>query len=105
MDSCLDAVTAGCRAYDERIDAICLGPSQYVRYWDFEPPNEGAFLRAWRSYALKDHAFGYFINNLVEAVNPVSVGSNKALWFPGQGKDSFCDGQRFASWKKDDESH
>jgi len=94
----LNDLATRCKVWDERIDALCLGPSKYIQYWDCEPNDERRARQAWHAYALPDTAFGYLINNIVEAVTPHSVGTNRGLWFPIEGKEVFIEGHRAAAW-------
>lgn len=68
------------------VHCICLGDSKFIKYWNLNPDNERQLLDSWYAYHLERMAPGYFIHNMIQAISPESVDSNKSLWFPAEGK-------------------
>jgi hypothetical protein len=83
----LKRVTAG--NPDRVVNHICLGYSLFFRFWKRDPDqvqDQGQYNR-WHSYEMHGLNAGYFINNVIGSVAGSSVGLNRTLWFPREGKE------------------
>lgn len=80
------------------IDFATLGISKFIKYWEFDPKDHRKLYHNWHSYQLDEMAPGYFIHNVVDALNPDSVFQNNEVWFPLQGKEPYKDGTIKANW-------
>jgi hypothetical protein len=81
-----------------QIDGVCLGTDLFIRYWETTPPPPPMRMYArWRAYELQDEAQGYFLHNVIEAIDPHSVDANSAIWYPAGGKEDRCVGE--AKWR------
>jgi len=69
------------------VDYACLGCSLFSSYWWLKPNEDRNVYERWHAYWLKNHAAGYFIVNLIEAVAEDSVVRNKDMWYPSEGKE------------------
>jgi len=86
----LDAIREASPQERNRIDLASLGRRRFIRYWHLDP-SERHFYQGWHSYNLPEIAPGYFVHNIVDAINPESVLRNNDVWFPGGGKEAFKD--------------
>jgi len=98
LDILQDATAGPWRRHNSRkrvVNHVALGPSHFFRFWESEPVRRGPDLQYdhWHAYRLEHRAFGYFINNAVEAVS-LSATVNAELWFPRDGKESGLQARR-----------
>lgn len=75
-----------------------LGRDRFIRYWELDPLNGRRFYESWHSYRFDNLSHGYFVHNVVDAVSPQSVFSNRQVWFPDGGKEPFRDGAIRSQW-------
>jgi hypothetical protein len=94
----LEAVSHSAETWDDRLDFASIGRCRFIRYWHLDPQDERHFYEGWHSYALPDTAPGFFIHNVIDAVSPQSVFSNKEVWFPHGNKEVFFDGSILGRW-------
>jgi hypothetical protein len=95
----LRAVRDTAERWNNRLDFASIGRSRFIRYWHFDPYNSHQVYEGWHSYALPDTAPGYFIHNVVDAISPQSVFSNREVWFPADSKEVYVDGERRGRWR------
>ena len=95
----LRAVAEAAPRWECRLDFVCLGNSRFLRYWHFNPENTKRMYEGWRFYTLPNRAPGYFVHNVIDAISPESVFSNKDVWFPRESKEPRCDGEVLGSWR------
>lgn len=95
-DFVLDALTqANGRFGDYEISALSFGDSQFYRFWRFEPGHpSGSLHESWHAYELPALAPGYFIHNVVEHLYPRAVERAEDIWYPVDGKEMRCIGQK-----------
>lgn len=87
---------------NQRIDFAAVGNSIFIRYWEFDPLDVArGMYEFWHSYDLLDLAAGYFIHNVIDAISPESVFSNREVWFPEGGKEPYRTGRIQAAWAQD----
>jgi hypothetical protein len=87
-DVVLQCLQNKCNHETKIVDLINLGCSTFVRWWKFSPYGGNTHYERWHSYRLENMSAGYFISNVIDFINPESVGSNSWLWFPEEGKES-----------------
>lgn len=66
------------------VDLICLGDNHFIRW---EADSSDSLSGMWKAYKFHRRAPGYFLHNIVEVISPHSVGKNKRVWFPPEGKE------------------
>ena len=92
--SVLEELREICLERRQVVDLLCLGDSNFIRYWQHNPFERGNQLyEKWHSYVLDDMAYGYFIHNVLLTLNPTKL--RESLWFPEQSKEIHKDGDIF----------
>jgi hypothetical protein len=77
------------------VDILCLGKSNFVKYWHSTPESDNAVYEKWHSYVLKNMAYGYFIHNILTHLSPTVI--QESFWFPEKSKEIAKDGEMFRS--------
>ena len=98
IDRYLQAVVDSCSTWNRRLDFVCIGQSYFLRYWNEDPETGRRMIQSWHSYDLPEMAVGYFVNNVVDAVVPHSVGPNQFVWFPHESKEVRRTGVQPGQW-------
>jgi hypothetical protein len=75
------------------IDLICLGNSQFVKWWAHNPNHNGGAYKKWHSYKLPKLAPGYFIHNVLMHMSTERYWVNQDMWFPSESKEFRKDGE------------
>jgi hypothetical protein len=81
-----------------RLNCICLGDSNFFRFWENNPPGrplqgQRKIPNVWRAYKVDEMSPAYFLHNVFEHLCPESVLTNNSLWFPSEGKEQFKIGE------------
>jgi len=94
----LQAVVESCSNWNRRLDFASIGQSYFLRYWNEDPETGRQMIQSWHSYDLPQMSVGYFVNNVVDAVAPHSVGRNRFVWFPHESKEVRRTGVQAGQW-------
>lgn len=79
------------------VHCVALGEDLFTRYWHCPPETPRRPNELWRSYRLPGIAPAYFIHNIIERLCERSVLDNGSVWFPREGKERSCLGERFVT--------
>jgi hypothetical protein len=94
----LEAVVESCSNWNRRVDFASIGQSYFLKYWNEDPETGQHMIQSWHSYDLPQMSVGYFVNNVVDAVAPHSVGRNRFVWFPHETKEVRRSGVQPGQW-------
>lgn len=72
-------------------DILCLGASNFIKFWHHNPIRRNEKYEKWHSYKLENMAYGYFIHNILVDLSPKII--EDYLWFPENGKEISKDGE------------
>jgi len=90
----LDQLRKFCRSRKQVADILCLGESQFIKYWHHNPQGGNGLYEKWHSYRLEKMAYGYFIHNILIHLSTII---QESLWFPEHSKEISKDGEIFRS--------
>lgn len=82
-----------CHSHNSIVDFVCLGNSQFIKWWQHDPNGESREFNKWHSYKLPELAPGYFIHNVLMHISRERYWLNQDIWFPSESKEYRKDGE------------
>lgn len=82
-----------CHSHNSIVDLVCLGNSQFIKWWQLDPNGDSGEFNKWHSYKLSELAPGYFIHNVLMHMSRERYWLNQEIWFPSESKEYRKDGE------------
>jgi len=82
-----------CHSHNSIVDLVCLGNSQFIKWWQRNPSGNSGECSKWHSYKLPELAPGYFIHNVLMHMSRERYWPNQDMWFPSESKEYCKDGE------------
>ena len=90
----LDKLRKAHRQCNGIVDLVCLGDSNFIKWWESKPNGNGGVYKRWHSYTLPELAPGYFIYNVLVHMCGERYWMDQDVWFPSVPKEFRKDGEK-----------